>query len=75
MRRWNEEEKKKLLNDIRAIKRLYSRGLDPERISERMETDHEIIEMIVKLLDNGYYNRNDLELLDATIIRISERYS
>lgn len=67
MREWTPEEKKQLLTDIRVVKRLYSRDIEPFEIADMMETDYESVELIIQLIEDGFYN-SDLELMEAAII-------
>lgn len=67
MHQWTANEKKQLLTDIRVIKRLYSRDIEPSEIADMMETDYESVELIIQLIDDGFYS-SDLELMEAAII-------
>ena len=67
MRQWTADEKKQLLTDIRVIKRLYSRDIAPFEIADMMETDYDSVELIIQLIDDGFYH-SDLELMEAAII-------
>lgn len=67
MREWTPEEKKQLLTDIRVVKRLYSRDIEPFEIADMMETDYESVELIIQLIEDGFYH-SDLELMEAAII-------
>ncbi len=66
MRQWTAEEKKQLLTDIRVVKRLYSRDIEPFEIADMMETDYESVELIIQLINDGFY-QNDLEIMEAAI--------
>lgn len=72
MREWTPEEKKQLLTDIRVVKRLYSRDIEPFEIADMMETDYESVELIIQLIEDGFYN-SDLELMEAAIILMSSK--
>ncbi|HCO28502.1 MAG TPA: hypothetical protein DIT54_03540 [Lachnospiraceae bacterium] len=67
MHQWTANEKKQLLTDIRVVKRLYSRDIEPSEIADMMETDYESVELIIQLIDDGFYS-SDLELMEAAII-------
>ncbi len=67
MHQWTANEKKQLLTDIRVIKRLYSRDIEPSEIADMIETDYESVELIIQLIDDGFYS-SDLELMEAAII-------
>lgn len=67
MHEWTPEEKKQLLTDIRVIKRLYSRDIEPFEIADMMEIDYDSVELIIQLIEDGFYN-SDLELMEAAII-------
>ena len=71
MHTWTPDEKKQLLNDIRVIKRLYSRDIEPFEIADMMETDYESVELIIQLIEDGFYE-SDLELMEAAIILMSD---
>ena len=66
MRQWTADEKKQLLTDIRVVKRLYSRDIAPFEIADMMETDYDSVELIIQLIDDGFYH-SDLELMEAAI--------
>lgn len=66
MHQWTADDKKKLLSDIRVVGRLYGRGIEPFEIAEMMETDYETVELIIQLIEDGFY-QNDLELMKAAI--------
>lgn len=72
MHEWTADEKKQLLTDIRVIKRLYSRDIEPFEIADMMETDYESVELIIQLIEDGFYS-SDLELMNATIILMSNK--
>lgn len=67
MRQWTADDKKQLLTDIRVVKRLYAREIAPFEIADMMERDYETVELIIQLLDDGFYG-SDLELMEAAII-------
>ena len=71
MHTWTPDEKKQLLNDIRVIKRLYSRDIAPFEIADMMETDYDSVELIIQLIEDGFYE-SDLELMEAAIILMSD---
>ena len=54
MHQWTANEKKQLLTDIRVVKRLYSRDIEPSEIADMMETDYESVELIIQLIDDGF---------------------
>lgn len=67
MHQWTADEKKQLLTDIRVVKKLYGRGMEPFEIAEMMETDYESTELIVQLIEDGFY-KSDLDLMEAAIV-------
>ena len=71
MHTWTPDEKKQLLNDIRVIKRLYSRDIEPFEIADMMETDYDSVELIIQLIEDGFY-QSDLELMEAAIILMTD---
>ena len=71
MHTWTPDEKKQLLNDIRVIKRLYSRDIAPFEIADMMETDYDSVELIIQLIEDGFY-QSDLELMEAAIILMTD---
>lgn len=63
---WTPQEKKEFLTDIRVIRRLYAREKTTDEIADMLEKDPEMVELVINLIDDGFYS-SDLELLNAAI--------
>lgn len=64
---WSTEDKNRLLKDIQVVRKLHARFKSVEDISDMLEHDYAFTELIVQLIEDGFYDRDE-DLMEAVIV-------